>query len=66
MLWSRATRHDDCADFHERVGEILRESGTVQELLARVGSLRAGDATHDPDAAWAGHLAVYYDPPDGP
>ncbi|MFF3907395.1 SAV_2336 N-terminal domain-related protein [Streptomyces sp. NPDC001848] len=66
MLWSRATRHDDCDRFRERVNELLGGAVDVRGLLARVGSLRAGNAARDPDAAWAGHLAVYYDPPDGP
>ncbi|MEV6735537.1 hypothetical protein AB0N14_00815 [Streptomyces sp. NPDC051104] len=43
MLWSRSTRHEDCAAFHQWVDELLRESVTVHELLARLRPLEAAE-----------------------
>ncbi|MER6357607.1 SAV_2336 N-terminal domain-related protein [Streptomyces sp. NPDC001634] len=66
MLWSRATRHHDyCADFHERVDELLRESVNVRELLALLRHLRASPHERSMfDPWWLDNLAIYYDPPD--
>ncbi|MFJ9250012.1 SAV_2336 N-terminal domain-related protein [Streptomyces sp. NPDC101776] len=64
MVWSRAATHDNCADFYDRAEDLLHQAGTARELVVRVSYLRAQSARHDPEAAWARHLAVFCDPPD--
>ncbi|MGP4051342.1 SAV_2336 N-terminal domain-related protein [Streptomyces sp. 2A115] len=66
ILWSRAPLHAVCGNVYEWTEELLRQSGTARELLARIRNLRVRSAAGDPDAAWSQHLAVYYDPPGTP
>ncbi|MET9953469.1 trypsin-like peptidase domain-containing protein [Streptomyces sp. NPDC006339] len=73
-LWRRsAPGHADCAEFHERAGELLAAAAGAEELHRPVRTLRrmrAADTEGDPrersDHAWAEDLAVLYDPPDRP
>ncbi|MET7487391.1 SAV_2336 N-terminal domain-related protein [Streptomyces sp. NPDC005538] len=68
ILWSSAPRHEDCPEVYERAAELLEWAETPGELLSRVARVRILNAGPDPypDAAWAQHLVIHYDPPDLP
>ncbi|MEV0775771.1 trypsin-like peptidase domain-containing protein [Streptomyces sp. NPDC050428] len=67
--------HDDCAEFHRKAAQLVREAPTGSELRERVRVLRnlsadphlSGQAGRsDPDTAWARHIVLIYDPPHRP
>ncbi|MFD6994181.1 trypsin-like peptidase domain-containing protein [Streptomyces sp. NPDC059943] len=61
--------HDDCAEFHRRAAQLVREAPTGNELRERVRLLRnvsADPDRDDRDSAWARHIVLIYDPPHRP
>ncbi|WP_255305966.1 trypsin-like peptidase domain-containing protein [Streptomyces sp. Wb2n-11] len=72
-LWRRCGRdHSDCREFQTRADELLARADGVDGLHRRIRALRIismdPDATPDTvaEAAWAGSMAVLFDPPDRP
>ncbi|WP_326687992.1 MULTISPECIES: trypsin-like peptidase domain-containing protein [unclassified Streptomyces] len=74
-LWRHTdSGHTDCAEFHARAAELLREAHAARQLPVRIRTLRNGNADEDapdPTAVWARHIVLLYDPPhrapgDGP
>ncbi|WP_435058816.1 trypsin-like peptidase domain-containing protein [Streptomyces sp. bgisy060] len=72
-LWrTGAHDHTDCAEFHERAGQLLAGAVTAWDVRGPVRSLRtrSQDRAAGPEAraahAWAESLAVLLDPPDRP
>lgn len=64
ILWSRRADHRGCATFYNRVErELLRGSGSVRELLARVRGLWIRNGLREKNTDWVKDLGVYYDPP---
>ncbi|UIX30831.1 SAV_2336 N-terminal domain-related protein [Streptomyces sp. GQFP] len=64
ILWSRRADHRNCALFYNWVErEVLRGSGSVPELLARVRGLWIRNGMRERNTDWVRHLGVYYDPP---
>ncbi|MBO8199097.1 trypsin-like peptidase domain-containing protein [Streptomyces smyrnaeus] len=70
--------HRDCAEFHERAAELLREVPSARQLPLHIRALRNrnADLTDDTDgatgvssapidrsSAWARHIVLLYDPP---
>ncbi|MFI9719257.1 trypsin-like peptidase domain-containing protein [Streptomyces sp. NPDC052396] len=69
VIWRRcASEHSDCADFHERVGELLHSVGRSGELHRTIRSLRrrCADPEADQDVLWARSIAVLFDSPERP
>ena len=65
ILWSREADHRNCAEFYNRVErELLRRSGSVRELLARVRGLWVRNEMREKNTDWVRQLGVYYDPPE--
>lgn len=61
--------HDDCAEFHRRAAQLVREAPNGSELRERVRLLRnlsADPDSDDQDTAWARHIVLIYDPPHRP
>ncbi|WP_105975860.1 SAV_2336 N-terminal domain-related protein [Streptomyces geranii] len=66
VLWSRQADHHNCAVFYNWVErELLRGSGSVRELLARVRGLWIRNGMRERNTDWVRQLGVYYDPPGG-
>ncbi len=72
-LWRRCGRdHSDCREFQTRADELLARADGVDGLHRHIRALRIismdPDATPDTvsEAAWAGSMAVLFDPPDRP
>uniref|UniRef100_A0AAU1ZZ45 SAV_2336 family protein n=1 Tax=Streptomyces sp. NBC_00093 TaxID=2975649 RepID=A0AAU1ZZ45_9ACTN len=64
ILWSRQADHRNCAAFYNWVErEVLRGSGNVRELLARVRGLWIRNGMREKNTDWVRQLGVYYDPP---
>lgn len=64
ILWSRQADHRNCAAFYNWVErELLRGSGSVRELLARVRGLWIRNGMREKNTDWVRQLGVYYDPP---
>ncbi|MFI8851645.1 trypsin-like peptidase domain-containing protein [Streptomyces sp. 891-h] len=76
--YSDSHDHDDCAEFHERAAELLRETHSARQLPWHIRALRNrnADLSDDPDgasdvnstpidpsSAWARHIVLLYDPP---
>ncbi|MFE9397213.1 trypsin-like peptidase domain-containing protein [Streptomyces flavidovirens] len=72
-LWRRCGQeHSDCREFHVRAEELLGRADGADGLHRHIRALRIismdPDATPDTvaEAAWAGSVAVLFDPPDRP
>ncbi|MEW2118059.1 SAV_2336 N-terminal domain-related protein [Streptomyces sp. NPDC005474] len=64
ILWSRQADHRNCAVFYNWVErELLRGSGSVRELLARVRGLWIRNGMREKNTDWVRQLGVFYDPP---
>jgi len=64
ILWSREADHRSCAVFYSWVErELLRGSGSVRELLARVRGLWIRNGMRERNTDWVRQLGVFYDPP---
>ncbi len=69
VIWRRcASEHSDCADFHQRVGELLHSVGRAGELHRTIRSLRrrCADPEADQEVLWARSIAVLFDSPERP
>ncbi|MEU4149685.1 SAV_2336 N-terminal domain-related protein [Streptomyces sp. NPDC026659] len=63
ILWSRAPGHETCLGFFEHMREEVRTSAGADDLLSRVGSLRARGGRKDD---WTSYVAAYFDPGSDP
>ncbi|NGO13229.1 hypothetical protein G5C60_37950 [Streptomyces sp. HC44] len=66
VLWTREPNHDNCPRFYDWAETLLGRVATAEELPGQVRKLRqlAYEST-EPEFAFADHVALLYDPPDG-